>query len=102
MTLTLNLPGNRPIDQAIDCSKTPLLTFLISKQENYTFTQSIILWKHHENLPSQSFRIIISANNNVVNNPIIIATDEDPSSSLGIESIATINLRGVSTKLYFD
>ena len=31
---------------------------------------------------------------------IIISTDEDP--SLQIESFAIINLRGVSTKLYFD
>ena len=40
--------------------------------------------------------IFISANNNVL---CIIGTDKDP--SLRIECFAIIDLRGVSTKLYF-
>ena len=36
----------------------------------------------------------------LTSNSIIISTDEDP--SLRIEGFAIINLRGVSTKLYFN
>ena len=44
-----------------------------------------MLWKHHVRLFTQSI--------------IISRTDEDPGR---IESSATINLRGVSTKLYLN
>ena len=44
-----------------------------------------MLWKHHVSLLLQI---------------IIISTDEDP--SLRIDRVAIINLRGVSTKLYFN
>ena len=52
---------------------------------------NIILWKHHVNLISQSIRSVSSN---------LHGTDEDP--SLRIESFAMINLRGVSTKSYFN
>ena len=47
------------------------------------------MWNDHVTLLSQSFRSV----------DITINTDEDP--SLGIESSAIINLRGVFTKLHF-
>ena len=59
----------------------------------------MILWKHHVNLVSQSFRYVSSDLHNN-NNIIIISTDEDPSLRIGI--FAIVNLRGVSTKLYFN
>ena len=57
--------------------------------------QSIILWKHHVHLLSQSFRSMSSDLHQR-----IISTNEGP--TLGIEGFAIVNLRGVSTRLYFD
>ena len=50
-----------------------------------------LLWGHHVSLVSQSFRSVSSN---------LHGTDEGP--SLRIESFAMINLRGVSTKSYFN
>ena len=52
----------------------------------------------YKNKISYHLTIIISNNNKlIINIMIIISTDEDP--SLRIESFAIMNLRGVSTKL---
>ena len=59
----------------------------------------LAMWKHQVNLLSQSFRSVSSVFISANNNTIIISTDEDPIPSLRIESFATINLHGVSTKL---
>ena len=56
------------------------------------YNTSLALWKHHVNLLLESFR---SVSSDLYEH--YISTDEDP--SLRTESFATINLRGVSTKL---
>ena len=61
--------------------------------------QSIILLKHHVNLPSQGFRSVSLDLHQCQQSNEDPSTDEDP--SLQIESFAMVNLRGVSTKLYF-
>ena len=62
--------------------------FLVRLHGEYT---CLALWKHHVNLLLQSFQIVVLL-------LLFISNDEDPP-SLRIESSATINLRGVSTKL---
>ena len=59
-----------------------------------TIDKSIIVWKRHVNLQSQSFQSLKSDLWHYY-----ISTDEDPRKR--IESFAMINLRGVSTKLYY-
>ena len=60
------------------------------------YNTSLALWKYHVNLLLQSFRFE-SSDLHQIFQIFIFSTDEDP--SLRIECFATINLRGVSTKL---
>ena len=61
-----------------------------------TFTRRSVLWKHYVTVLLQSFQSV-SSDIVLIASDSIISTDEDQ--SLWIESFATINVRGVFTKL---